>query len=301
MSKKEEFLNEVVQRMYEVVDAEKITITRTEKNNGVVKAGITIRTKGSNIAPVIYLEDMFLDYETHAKTMEEIIEIVNQVYQSAQTTISMGDEDGMFPYETSKNDLFIKVCNFKANEKRLQDLLYEQFLDLAIVPYIKIDMGNESLGGIAVTRDLAEKWDVSVDTIVQLAKENTMKLFKATNRPLFDVIKSLLGDVLGNEKIASFPPIYVLSNDQGVCGSMFLAMKNVLDDIRKEIGVEKYYILPSSIHELLLVTNENVNPNKLASMVRHVNTTQVQPEEILSYSVYEYSKDGLKIAATKEE
>lgn len=107
---KENFLNEVVRRMYEVVDAEEITITRTEKKNGVVKSGITIKTKDSNVAPVIYLEDMFSQYEENAKTKDEIIGDLSEIYHSAKVSSSLGDEIGLFSFETSRSNLFIKMA-----------------------------------------------------------------------------------------------------------------------------------------------------------------------------------------------
>ena len=53
---------------------------------------------------------------------------------------------------------------------------------------------------------------------------------------------------------------------------------------------EKLYILPSSIHELIVIPyEEGIESDKLSELVREVNRTQVPWEDILSNHVYLYS------------
>ena len=52
-----------------------------------------------------------------------------------------------------------------------------------------------------------------------------------------------------------------------------------------------YYIIPSSIHELLLIpTARFTERDEIKAMICEVNDTQVKPEERLSYSLYGYNK-----------
>lgn len=51
-----------------------------------------------------------------------------------------------------------------------------------------------------------------------------------------------------------------------------------------------FYILPSSVHEVLLIPADNqISMSTLSSMVRDVNSSQLAREEILSDHVYYYS------------
>lgn len=60
-------------------------------------------------------------------------------------------------------------------------------------------------------------------------------------------------------------------------------------------------IIPSSIHEVLLVTEENLdNIETYNQMVREVNATQVTKEERLSDHVYVYSVDAGKLLTDTE-
>lgn len=53
-----------------------------------------------------------------------------------------------------------------------------------------------------------------------------------------------------------------------------------------------FYIIPSSIHELLLLPSDNTDDSdKIREMIKEINDTQVAAEEILSYSLYFYERE----------
>lgn len=81
--------------------------------------------------------------------------------------------------------------------------------------------------------------------------------------------------------------MYVLTNNTKVNGAA--AILN--DDIRQEIAekVGDFYMLPSSIHETLIIPKDaGMEFKELEQMVQEVNQTQVAPGERLSDHVYEY-------------
>ena len=65
--------------------------------------------------------------------------------------------------------------------------------------------------------------------------------------------------------------------------------QHLLHDFARRIGSD-FYILPSSVHEVLLIPADNqISMSTLSSMVRDVNSSQLAREEILSDHVYYYS------------
>ena len=81
--------------------------------------------------------------------------------------------------------------------------------------------------------------------------------------------------------------MFVLTNDTKVNGAA--AILN--DDIRQEIAekVGDFYMLPSSIHETLIIPKDaGMEFKELEQMVQEVNQTQVALGERLSDHVYEY-------------
>ena len=60
------------------------------------------------------------------------------------------------------------------------------------------------------------------------------------------------------------------------------------------------YILPSSIHEVIMIPADRIDdPQKLSSMVHEANTTVVSTGDVLSDSVYYYDrkKDQILVKA----
>jgi hypothetical protein len=54
-----------------------------------------------------------------------------------------------------------------------------------------------------------------------------------------------------------------------------------------------YYVLPSSIHECILVPESaGINEKELCDMVKQANRSVVEPKDVLSDNVYHYDKDS---------
>ena len=92
--------------------------------------------------------------------------------------------------------------------------------------------------------------------------------------------------------------MYVASNSDKLNGSSVILYRDMLKNFAESHDVEKLYILPSSLHEVIIIpddANMEKDIQMLNEMVVSVNCTQVQPEEILSdhVYVYEYSTDTL--------
>ena len=87
--------------------------------------------------------------------------------------------------------------------------------------------------------------------------------------------------------------IYALTNDKMSFGSGMICVDSIFRKVVERIGCD-FYILPSSVHELLFVPVNNFDEgesteeieNYLLSMVWEVNHTQVEPNERLSNHVY---------------
>ena len=78
-------------------------------------------------------------------------------------------------------------------------------------------------------------------------------------------------------------------------GAGYLALKTKIEELSSIFGRD-LYILPSSIHEVLVTPDNGLyEVEDLKKMVKEVNDTEVSPEERLSYSVYKYSRRDAEI------
>jgi hypothetical protein len=85
-------------------------------------------------------------------------------------------------------------------------------------------------------------------------------------------------------------------------GACVISYQDFMDQAAIRLGGD-FFVLPSSIHEILLVKDDgNANYHNLQSMVQEVNATQVDPAEKLTDNVYHYdSKDHVFELAEKFE
>ena len=84
------------------------------------------------------------------------------------------------------------------------------------------------------------------------------------------------------------PSFFVVTNQQRIDGAGALFYPEVMDNLGELLG-QDYFILPSSIHEMLVLPdNGEVSADELRMMVTEVNATQVAPAERLTNDVYHF-------------
>ena len=84
-----------------------------------------------------------------------------------------------------------------------------------------------------------------------------------------------------------FPQLYVVTNRAKYRGASAILDKTVLKEFGKKHNIKKLVVLPSSIHEMLIMPyNDSINMNDLSFMVADVNANQVEPEERLTDRAY---------------
>ena len=89
-------------------------------------------------------------------------------------------------------------------------------------------------------------------------------------------------------------PMWIITNEKGLNGAVQMLYDENLHGLSEKMG-DDFFILPSSIHEVICVPASLGNAEDLAAMVQEVNMTAVALEERLSNQVYFYDKDLRKL------
>lgn len=263
------------------------------KNNGHERVGLTISDKNINLSPTIYLEEYYKHYQ-EGMSLEDIVESIYDVYHEVKFEHSWQIHT-LCDFNITKEKIVYKIIHAPQNQILLESLPFVPYLDFAIVFYILFEVDENGTATIPVTKDLIELWDTSLDEIYQLAKQNTPKLLPAVFKPMRVVIEELLGNTCENE-VQADDVMFVLTNSLRSLGAACLLYDNLLMQIGNFLK-ENYYILPSSIHEIIIIP-ESQSPGKavLNDMILEVNETQVEPEDVLSNHVYYYDCEDKTLA-----
>ncbi len=129
-------------------------------------------------------------------------------------------------------------------------------------------------------------WNKDADQIRQLADQNTPGLLP----PAIVGMKELINEMAKRLRLPGIAeedfPMYVLSNEQRVNGAATLAYPGVLRHFAETMQ-KNLYVIPSSIHELILVA-EYGDMQDLSNFVRQVNRKELDPKDVLADHVYFY-------------
>ena len=292
-------------------DAE-INIVQVTKNNDQKLDGLTIRSKDSAVTPTIYINGMF-DRMQNGEKMSDIMREIADLHLNHENAVGI-DVSKILDYEKAKENITCRLVNAEQNAEYLKDKPYTQIEDLAITYHIKVNDGPEGLMTSPITDKLMKQYGVTKDDIHKVAMENLERLtppkfvsmqemmmeimLPDKSDPNYDIMKQALTEQIGGADNL----MYVLTNENKVNGAVLALDQNIMDKIAEKVGGD-FYVLPSSVHEVLVVPKRaDMDVKELEHMVQEVNATQVAVEEQLSDHVYMYdAKEHEFLRADKAE
>lgn len=271
-----------------------VTIETVVKNNNREQTGIFIHRPDESIAPTIYLERFEAEHE-NGRPMDEITERISQMYLRTSVEYEF-NQDCLTDYEKAKPLLEIFLCDPEINGKYLVNKVYTPCGAFAAVYQLRILQTDDGVGSVGITPDIMENWGVSLEDLHRDAVAAEIGREPAMLCDMSDLIASAFsGDPTENLLDEPEPEIegiamFALTNDSRVNGASVIARDGLLDRIGDILGRD-YFILPSSIHEVLLIPDNGfVKWADISKMVKEVNNTQVQLKDILSYKVQRYNR-----------
>lgn len=276
----------------------KVQVHTVVKNNDLKLTGLTILARTSNIAPTIYLEHYFEQYKA-GETMADVCQQIIRVYEEHKVTVDF-DISSVTDFNRVKDRICYKLVNFDHNRELLSDTPHIKFHDLAIMFYIMVSHDAEGLGTVTVKNHIMDLWNVSKEKLFELAVQNTQRLFRGKVTSIADVMMEVLSARLDEECACEFfdmmvgeddmIPMYVCSNTAKINGAGVIFYNGLLKEFADRMD-SNFYIIPSSIHETILIpASIGMSVDEIREMVRCVNATEVAPDEILSDSVYYYNR-----------
>lgn len=277
-----EMVREQVQLKMPMVDA---NITSVVKNNGIVYRGIQLRSENGNIFPVVYLDEAYEHYCDGEESIDEIVDFIIRVGNRKTPEISA---QSILNYEEVKDRLRIKLINASKNEEMLRTTPHLVFGDLAVVFQIQFECSDANLATTIITDHILKMWDgVDLDTLFKDAEKNCRK--NVSIRPMLNLLASMRNMDL--EVPDTQEQMYVLTNSDMTNGAAQMLFPENLDQIAEELGTSKVFIIPSSIHECIVVPEDSLSVDALEQMISEVNETTVADEDILSGTLYMYDTD----------
>ena len=289
MTKKEQFFAEMKEALMRLKpEGMEITFMRFDKQNRMGLHGCTLSMPDAAAAPTFYLEDLYEAY-LNGTAVEDIAEgVIEFAKENNRAVIPNGID--VVDYESARKHLGLMVIGAEENREYLETLVHEVIEGLALVPIVFID-DESSTGCIKIKKELLMAWEVTAQEVMEEAKQNAARVMPPTFKLMSDILRENSDLNLDDLCVPEEAELFVVSNRYFVCGASVAFYPGFLESIGKALGTD-FYVLPSSINELILLRDLGQNPLELLQIVKTVNRTQLQPEEVLADAVYYYSRSG---------
>lgn len=185
--------------------------------------------------------------------------------------------EGIRNYENFAKKLSIVVTS--ADSEFLKMCPHKLIKDTDLAMYVRIIWSNtedDQYASTVVNHTIADLWNVDVDTLIEDAIA-----YSVHDNPI---------------KFSKFMvKLNICSSEDTLYGARVLAYPTLPIELREKFGTS-CYILPSSVHEILIMPDNGfMDVKELRKMVRDVNASEVSAKDKLTDSVYYFDIETGKI------
>lgn len=287
----QEFMTQTINEMRDRFPDTDISMQEISKLQGESYTGMTVRPETSEIGATLNLKEF---YETLGSglSVEDVLDSIARAVDRAIRHMPQYDAQMLADYGRMRDTLTIDLVPVAGNEEKLAQIPHKNVEDMALVYRFEAESSVHGAASILVTNDMLAIYDITADQLHADAMEAAVRNRPAKLQNMDDIMREMLGDMSGLFLTDEPSPIWVATVDNGQHGAGVIQYPGFLDQAAETLGGD-FYVLPSSVHEVLLVAdNGSMELGHLEEMVRSVNAEEVAPADRLSDNVYHYDSEA---------
>lgn len=249
--------------------------TEVIKNGDVRKQGIIVRDE-SPIAPTIYTDSIIERYDS----LDEAVEVIcNMLEQNIAPDLNLNLlQDKNFILER------IRIGVQKCSDEQLVKREVPDFPGMEAYLYFIERTSSHDSWSVRLRPELMKTAGIDEAEAWSLAEQHTFAA--ATITSMAEILAEMTGMDIGDYETPDMG-MYVISNEDKTRGAASILNHDMLKQFAEEHGCSSIVVIPSSIHECILVPiHETIHIEEFDAMVREVNATQVAPEDVLVDRAY---------------
>ena len=231
--------------------------------NGVTLQGIMFHM-GGNIAPVIYVDSYLNSRMSIDAVVDEIIEALRHCKVPEIDMQKLLDKDFISEH---LHIGFLRESN--------PDLVNKETCFDGIVSVLMLLCDDYNM---KIKKGFLENINLTEEEAWEIAQKNVCK------NSMYIKMSDQLG--IPETEADNMIPMYILTNIQKYYGASSILDTDAVKKICTEMKTDKVYVIPSSIHETILVPKRCGRVNEFNQMVKDINNSTVRPEEQLADRVF---------------
>lgn len=283
----ETFMNETIKEMRDRFPDFDINKQEVSKLQGESYTGMAVRPENSEIGVTLNLQDYYKALG-FGMFLEDVMDSVERSVVSAVRHMPHYDARVLEDYDRMKDALTVDLVPVAGNEEKLAQIPHKNVEDMALVYRFEEESSVYGSASILVTNEMLTVYNITADQLHEDAMKAAVQNRPAKLHNMNDVMRDMMGDMSGLVPMNEPSPLWVATVEGGQNGAGVIQYPGFLDQAAEALGGD-FYVLPSSVHEVLLVADDgSMEIGYLEEMVRSVNETEVSPAERLSNNVYHY-------------
>jgi hypothetical protein len=265
-----------------------ISVKEVTKPNDTILTGVLFKTEEgdekNSVCPTVYIEEMF-DYYLHGTSIDEIVNKCMDLFLNR----ALGPDipDAFASPAEHLDGLTVQVIDITRNMSFLEN-----------VPYRCIGNGYGLIARLmAVTETGSYITTVNNGLMADIGLTKDELFDRAVSNAKDHVYVQKLSEAVGLSDDGS--NTYVVTNDEKHLGAASIFLPGIAEMMVSKLN-DSFYVLPSSIHETIIMPEKEVVKNHgpfgvqtLQEMVVQANSDSgiVEPKEVLSDTVLYYNAE----------
>lgn len=218
--------------------------------------------------PNIYLDEMYEEFK-ECPDLERILQKIAALVVHYTGKLSAEELD--LDFSKRKDFIVMNLINTEKNQELLKNIPHKDVMDLSIIYRIIMGQEDHGMATVMVNHTIMTEMGITEAELNELAYMNTAKMFPVEIFKLSELM-------------------YVMTNEAKIHGATTMMYREAVNLLAEKIG-GSFYIIPSSIHEVIAVPEKDASPKRLIKMLEEGNRVCGPESEVLSNSIYHYDKD----------
>ncbi len=262
-----------------------LSLQKIDKLNGAYNA-LCIKPKDSIIGMNLNVDSIY-DAFVEGVDFDTLVERTAEECFNGIESCPVVNLNELTDYSRVKDKLSLEVVSAERNADKLKSIPHNTLEDMAVITRIVLDKTEYGNATIVVTDSLCHQFGITKEQLFEDALVNAPLVRPTEIKGMSEVMSEMMPGLMP-EISPEDEQIFVATVPDKNHGAGVIAYPNFMENAAQKLG-GSYFILPCSIHELLLVRdNGQMSAQDLENMVKEVNATQVEPCDQLTDHVYYY-------------
>ncbi len=303
------FVQMLIQALQAAADPNiSVELREATKRNGMKLHAISLVYPGKCTSRNFYVEEYYCQYQNGVGLDSIVREILSD--ENAQGRCSSGVVEtikNIYDFDSIKGKIIFKLVSLEKNAIYLSGKVYMKYLDFAVCFAVADgDFESGEFYTINLPNPVFNSWGIPMADLFKIAQRNTRDKLPERIFNLQGLFKGIYCQVAGGgpsnfKNLPGLPDalnMYALTNSAHVNGAAVILYENVLKDFAGRLHAGRLFLLPSSIHEFIIIpasSSAEVDTARLSRIVGEVNKGYVKENEVLSDRVYVYDREADEI------